>query len=120
MPKYTFKCSLGHTIQKFTPKNVQAFPCEQEFCSAVMEKQLPTLNGPSNVTEVIDKNSGITHRRDQKEEVKARREEYYWTVEVPRFVASGTYSLETMLENGWVWVDDNLQVHINTVPPHRR
>jgi hypothetical protein len=81
---------------------------------------MPTLNGPSNVSEVVDKYTGLTHRRDQKDEVKERREEYYWTVEVPRFVASGTYSIETMLENQWIKVDDNMNVTVNNVPPHRR
>jgi hypothetical protein len=119
MPKYTFVCSeCGASDQRYVPKLVKEIECS--ICSKLAIRQLPTLNGPSSVTEVIDKYTGITHRRDQKEEVTARKEEYFWTVEVPRFVASGTYSLETMLENGWVWVDDNLQVHIHNKPPHRR
>jgi hypothetical protein len=118
MPKYTFVCPDGHTDQKYVPRLCMDVECS--VCHQKAQRQMPTLNGPSNVTEVIDKYTGITHRRDQKEEVQARREEYYWTVEVPRFVQSGTYTLETMLENGWVWVDDNLQIHTHTKPPHRR
>lgn len=119
MPKYTFVCpECGRSDQKFVPRLVTEVICSG--CSKTAVRQMPVLNGPSNVTEVINKYTGTTHRRDHQEEVEARKAEYYWTVEVPRFVASGTYSLETMLENGWVWVDDNLKVHTQTVPPHRR
>lgn len=119
MPKYTFVCSqCGQEDQKYVPRLVMEIQCPG--CSNTSVRQMPVLNGPSNVTEVIDKYTGTTHRRDQREEVEARKAEYFWTVEVPRLVASGTYTLETMLENGWVWVDDNLQVNTYTVPPHRR
>lgn len=120
MPKYTFKCVLGHSIQRVVPSSIEGFPCTHGPCSAVMSRQLPTLNGPSTVTEVVNKYTGVEQRRDQKEQVEERKAEYFWTVEVPRFVASGVYSIETMLENGWIWVDDNMQVRVHTKPPHRR
>lgn len=119
MPKYTFLCSsCGTSEQKYVPRLVMDIPCP--ICNRTALRQMPELNGPSSVTEVIDKYTGITHRRDQKEEVKERQEEYYWTVEVPRFVASGVYSIDTMLENGWIWIDDNNTINIYKVPPHRR
>lgn len=119
MPKYTFQCEqCNKSFQQYA--SVNSFTVECLACSGIADRKLPTLNGPSNVTEIIDKHTGITHRRDQRDEVEQRRAEYYWTVEVPRFVASGTYSIETMLENSWIWVDDNLQVHVNNKPPHRR
>lgn len=120
MAKYTYECkACGFTFQKYTSINTMQTQCPQ--CSSfTTERKLPTLNGPSNVTEIIDKYTGVTHRPNQKEEVEQRRAEYYWTVEVPRFVESGVYSIETMLENGWIWVDDNNQVHINNKPPQRR
>lgn len=120
MPKYVFKCDSEHTISKYVPIKCSTIPCEEDSCSKTMHRQMPVLNGPSNVTEVINKYTGITHTQDHKEKIDARKAEYYWTVEVPRFVASGIYTLETMLENGWVWVDDNLHVHTQIVPPHRR
>jgi len=36
---------------------------------------------------------------------------------VPRLVNSGTYGLDTMLENEWIWVDDNDKIHIYDKPP---
>jgi hypothetical protein len=120
MPKYTFKCPDGHTTQLMISSDIKTFPCTENLCFETMTRQLPVLNGPSNVTEIINKTTGVAWRPDQKEEVKQRREEYYWTVEVPRLVASGTYALDTMLENGWIWVDDNKQIHVNTKPPAQR
>lgn len=119
MPLYSFVCSsCKNNEQKFVNYKQTSITCSK--CSSLSTRQLPTLNGPSNVTEIVDKYTGIAHRRDQKDEVKERREEYYWTVEVPRLVDSGTYSLETMLNNGWIWVDDNNQIHKHTKPPHKR
>jgi len=85
-----------------------------------MERQMPILNGQSNVTEVVDKYMGIVWKEGQRELVKERHDEYYWSVEVPRLVNSGTYSLETMLQNGWVWIDDNEHIHTHTKPLHKR
>lgn len=119
MAKYTFKCKQCEwQWQRFASASSPSTVCEK--CSGVAERQLPVLNGPANVTEVVDKYTGLTQRTDQKEQVKLRRDEYYWTVEVPRFVASGTYSLETMLENEWIYVDDNGRIIVNSKPPHKR
>lgn len=118
MPKYTFKCSNGHSSQRFTSRNVKEVDCKD--CDQKMKQQLPTLSGQVDVTETIDDYTGIVHRADQREIVEQRRDEYYWTVEVPRMVNSGTYSVETMLEMGWIYIDDKDQVQINTKPPHRR
>lgn len=119
MPKYTFSCeTCGYSYQKYTSAQTVKEPCLE--CSAEAIRKLPTLNGPSNVTEVVNKYTGITHRRDQREEVENRKADYYWTVEVPRFVQSGVYSLETMLENGWIWVDDKMQIYINNKAPQKR
>lgn len=119
MPKYSFQCpDCGATEDRYVSRSVKDITCAE--CHKISLRQMPTLNGPSSVTEVVDKYTGVTQRQNQKEEVQERRAEYYWTVEVPRFVASGIYSLDTMLENGWVWVDDNLQIHTNNRPPHKR
>ena len=119
MPKYSFQCpSCGAETQMYVPPLVKQVECKT--CSSTMDRQMPSLNGPANVREVIDKHTGITWTDGQQDMVKERREEYYWTIEVPKFVSSGTYSLETMLENGWIWVDDADKIHIHDKPPHRR
>jgi len=119
MPKYSFICSsCSNTIQTYVSSLVRRIPCKN--CEGTMDRQLPTLNGPANVREVVDKNTGITWIDEQQQMVKDRKDEYYWTVEVPRFVASGTYSLETMLENQWIYVDDAGKIHTNNKPPSKR
>jgi hypothetical protein len=80
---------------------------------------MPSLNGKSTVTEVVDKYLGQTHIEDQRKILEDRKQDYYWAVEVPRFVNSGTYSLETMLENGWVYLNDKNEMIIRTKPPHK-
>ena len=118
MPKYSFACpSCGTTIQMYVPASVITTACQA--CSNPTTRQMPILNGPANVREVVDKNTGITWTDGQQEMVKDRKENYYWTVEVPRFVNSGIYSLETMLENEWIYVDDSGKIHINK-PPDKR
>lgn len=117
MPKYTFICQCGLKIQKYTTFNTITMKCS---CGSEALRQLPQLNGPSNVTEVKDNYTGVITRKDQQEEVKQRKDEYYWTVEVPRFVQSGIYGVQTMLENDWIFLDDKGKVNINTKPPNRR
>lgn len=119
MAKYRYICPrCNNTVQRIATLSSPAIACK--VCNTNMDRQFPTLNGPSSVTEVINKYTGTTWRPNQKEEVKQRRDEYYWSVEVPRFVNSGVYSMETMLENGWIWLDDNGQIHTHTKPPNTR
>jgi len=49
-----------------------------------------------------------------------RSDNYFWSVEVPRLVNTGTYSIETMIENDWISVDDKGNIQINTRPPKKR
>ena len=118
MPKYTFKCEHGHEIQTHVSSSVKSLPCK--ICNLEMNRLMPTLNGPANVRELIDKYTGITHIDGQLDLIKERRDDYYWAVEVPRFVNSGTYSIETMLENEWITVDDAGKIHINNKPLAKR
>jgi predicted nucleic acid-binding Zn ribbon protein len=119
MPKYSFLCpNCASEVQMYVPHLVKEVECKT--CQGTMNRQMPTLNGPANVREVVDKNTGITWTDDQQQMIKDRKDEYYWTVEVPRFVASGTYSLETMLENQWIYVDDSGKIHVNDKPPSKR
>lgn len=119
MPKFTFQCeSCGDEVQKNVLSSVSSIPCQN--CSQPTRRLLPKLNGSPRVNETIDKYMGAVRQVDQDEQVKLRKDEYYWTVEVPRFVQSGVYSVETMLENSWIYLDDKGNVQVNNVPPHRR
>ena len=121
MAKYTFKCDkCEKSLQLYTPSTVEDLDCRFDECEGTMIRQLPTLNGPPNTTEIIDKRTSKTARTDMKELVQSRRDEYFWTVEVPRLVNSGTYGLQTLIENEWIWIDDNDKIHIHTKPPHLR
>ena len=119
MAKYSFRCdSCGDEIQQTVSSSVTSLTCVK--CNSNMRRLLPKLNGAPRVNELIDKHTGTVWQADQREQVKLRQAEYYWTVEVPRFVASGTYEVQTMLENGWITIDEKNQVHVNNVPPHKR
>lgn len=117
MPKYTFICEKCDTlVQKYTSRDKKAIKCK---CGGSLQRQLPRPN-KADVEETIDKYMGTKQRPDQREVVQQRRDEYYWTIEVPRLVNSGTYSVETMLEMGWIYLDEKNQIQINTSPPHKR
>ena len=85
-----------------------------------MDRQLPIINGNPDITEIVNNITGQTQKKDQSIMVKDRHDKYYWSIEVPRMVNSGVYGLDTMLQNGWVWFDDNKQMHIHTKPPNER
>jgi len=118
MPRYRFKCTC---CNKMEPRRVKVgtktINCE---CGGEMVWQMPTLNGASEVLETVDKDSGIQWRTDHREDLEKRKAEYFWSVEVPRMVDSGTYGLETMLENSWVIVNEKGQIEVQNKPPHKR
>lgn len=118
MPKYRFKCKKCRKEQTFFVSTNYEFFCEE--CGGSMKRQLPKLNGPAEVKETVDSFLGTKHRQDQKEMIRERNDEYFWRVQVPRLAADPTYSLETKIENGWVWVDDSGKVHVNDKPPSKR
>jgi Zn ribbon nucleic-acid-binding protein len=116
MSKYTFICEkCGHSEQQYTKRNINKVECTE--CGFDANRQLPTLVD-SEIRETIDPYTGVKRTQDQKELLRERKEEYYWTVEVPRLVQK--YSLETCLEQDWVWIDDNGELHVHTKPPHKR
>ena len=117
MAKYTFKCqSCGKAQQRYVGPKIFTQSCS---CGATMVRQLPSVLPPSSF-ESPDKESGRQWLEDQEQILRARKEKYYWEVEVPRLVASGTYSVETMLQNGWIYLSDDGAVHVNTKPPSQR
>ena len=118
MPKYTFECQCGHVIQKYVNRSTSEIECLE--CGKQMPRRLPTLSGPADVNETIDSYTNTVHKQDHKEQVQKRRDEYYWKVEVPRLVNSGTYSVETMIEMGWIYLDEKGDIRTHTKPPHKR
>ena len=118
MPKYNFKCECGNTATKYAPKDKKHIRCPK--CRKDMKRSMPTLNGPCDKKEVVNKLLNSKRIDNQAEIIEARKQKHYWSVEVPKMVNSGIYGLDTMLEKGWVYFDDNGHMHINTTPPSER
>jgi len=116
MPKYTFKCGhCDHTQQLFASVKRLKSPCEK--CGEYMDRQMPVLSGHVQVKETVDK---LTNRKwvdNQTDILSDRKDVHFWSKEVPKLVASGTYSMETMLENSWVYYDEKGQLKTRTKPP---
>jgi putative FmdB family regulatory protein len=119
MPKYTFKCTeCDSVVQENVSRRTNSIVCPK--CESAMKRQLPKLGGQSTVNETVDKYTGTTWADGQRESIEERRAKYYWEQEVPRMVRSGTYSIETMLEMGWVYFNDKEEMIINDKPPSER
>lgn len=115
MPKYTFTCECGHSTQQITSISTKEIACST--CGKSMSRSLPKLSGKANVTEVVDSHTNVKWGDDHVKEIDDRKRTFYWEVEVPRMVNSGTYSIETMLENRWVYFDDKGKLITRTRPP---
>jgi hypothetical protein len=118
MAKYTFQCKECKE-QKivYTSTSTKEVDCD---CGGSMKRMLPKLNGPADVTETVDNYTGIVWKDGQKDLVQQRKQEYFWKHQVPRLVNSGTYSVETMLENGWITINEKGDFVINDKPPFKR
>lgn len=115
MPKYKFKCSsCSSEVQKYASISTEEIPCSN--CENQMKRQLP-INGSQAVTEVIDNFTGVKRDQNHDIDIKARREQHYWEVEVPRFIE--TYSTQTCLEEGWLVYNEKGELVINK-PPSKR
>jgi hypothetical protein len=82
-----------------------------------MTKQFPNILS-TQVSETVNKYTNTKNKQDQKSIIEERKQDHYWSVEVPRLVQK--YSLKICLEQGWVWEDDNGKVHTHTKPPGKR
>ena len=103
MPKYTFICEgCSHSKQIYASSTIIESECT---CGFKMRRQLPKLRG-LKTTETVDKFTNQQHITDHKEILHTRKEDYYWSVEVPKMVNSGTYALDTMLEKQWVYYNE--------------
>ena len=113
MAKNRYKCNKCDK-EETRYSSADEFLCS---CGGQKQKQMPQLAGHAQVNEVVDKYRNVKHKQDQKKIIKDRRSEYYWKVEVPKLVASGTYSLETMLEMKWVYYNEKGDLVTRTIPP---
>jgi hypothetical protein len=118
MPKYTFRCSWPGClaeVQRYTSVNTEQIECP--VCDgALSNRQLPS-SGSQAVSEIIDDFTGVKRDQNHDIDVKTRREQHYWEVEVPRFIE--TYSTQTCLEEGWLVYDEKGNLVINK-PPSKR
>jgi hypothetical protein len=113
MPKYTFSCfKCGKLIQKYVSASQRFNECE---CGQVVERNMPTISG-TKTTETVDKLLNRKHVDNQVGALKERKLDYYWEVEVPRMVDSGIYSIETMLEQGWIFYNEKGELTTRTKP----
>jgi len=114
MPKYTFTCEkCGKSKQMFTSTSTKEVDCE---CTGKLVRQMPNI-AVQRVTEVVDQYSNITRDQNHNDMTKNRRDDHYWTVEVPRLIE--TVSLQTSLENGWLVYNEKNELVINK-PPGKR
>ena len=113
MPKYTFLCNkCGKSLQKYLPTSQRFSQCD---CGENVERQLPKV-APPKTTECVDKMFNRKHVADQDNQMKERKLDYYWEVEVPKMVNSGIYSIETMLEQGWIYYNEKGELTTRTKP----
>src|SRR5665213_142678 len=110
MPKYFFSCNSCQTkVHKYVPANVETLPCAA--CSDTMTRELPNINSPTEVRELVDPYTNITWGKDHEAVMKERRDQHFRDVEMPRLIDK--YSIETCLENKWLIYNDAGELIIN-------
>lgn len=116
MPKYTFTCpNCGLSLQKFASINSKTISCQ---CGKDMNREMPKIADVRS-TEIVDKYTNKKHVVDQKKIIEERKLDHYWEKLVPQMVNSGTYTIETMLEKGWVYYDEKHNL-ITRTKPHQK
>lgn len=116
MPKYRFICDCGAEVAKYTSASTLSVACA--VCNGTMSRQIPASVEQSTVKELVDSYTGVHLPPDNKEILEARRSEYFWKVEVPRLV--NEYPVEHSLQEGWLYVDEQGKLQVQTKPPHKR
>ena len=115
MPKYTFVCEkCSAKVQKYVSSKVEELLCE---CGGKQKREFPSIKESSEVRETVDSNTNVSWSQDQAAMIKARKEQHYWEVEVPRMVEK--YSIETCLEQKWLVYNDKGELVINKAPSKR-
>jgi hypothetical protein len=82
-----------------------------------MGRDFPIIKGETEVKEVVDPYTNIKWGKDHEMVMKKRKDDHFWTVEVPRLVQ--TYSTQTCIEEGWLIYNDKGELVINK-PPSKR
>ena len=83
-----------------------------------MNRAMPKLSAVKT-TETVDKLTNRKHMQDHNSIIKERKADYYWEVLVPDMVNSGTYQLDTMLEQNWVYYNEKGELVTRTKPPQK-
>ena len=118
MARYTFWCEYcGATEQVYVPSSCFQRTCSK--CNQEMARQIPKVSKPT-VHEITDKRMGKKLIENNQEEIRIRKEHFFWEVEVPRLVQSGVYTMETMVANQWITMLDDKTFTVNTKPPSQR
>lgn len=112
MPKYHFSCfKCASKVQKYVASTVETLPCQR--CGETMTRDLPNIIGQTEVKELVDPYTNRKWTKDQEPIMKDRRDQYFRDIEIPRLIQSGTYSIETCLENKWLIYNDKGELVIN-------
>jgi Zn-finger nucleic acid-binding protein len=118
MAKYRFQCeSCQVVIERYVPSTIETQLCPE--CGGLAKRLFPNI-GMKKVTETVDHFLNVRHEDDQKKLLEDRRAEHYWEVEVPRFIQSGVYSVETMVAEGWVSYNERGEMVIAKGPPQKK
>lgn len=115
MAKNRYICNQCSS-EEFKYRNIDSYICS---CGGNFLKQLPRLADHVQVNETVDKYRNVKHKQDQGTILEDRRLEHFWSKTVPEMVQSGVYSMETMLENGWVYYSEKGELVTRTSPPQK-
>ena len=111
----TYRCKKCDNLIVLPTKEKDVL-CSCGSKTKLVPKKMPT--GFSSVkTEKVQKYTNVDQIDNLAEEKTKRKLVSYWTEDVPRLVASGTYSLETMLKKDWVYYDAKGNLTIRNSPP---
>jgi transcription elongation factor Elf1 len=115
MPKYRFTCtSCSSQEEKYASVKQETAKCTS--CGSESKREFPQ-SGSQVVREVVDSFTNVRHTDDFQKEIRDRKEEHFWEVEVPRMVQH--YSIETCLEEGWLVYNDKGELVIGKAPSKR-
>ena len=118
MPKYRFECEkCCVSVERYVPVSTETLPCKT--CSSSMRRLLPNI-GSKKVTETVDSFLNIRQEEDHKKKLEERRTRYFWDIEVPRMIESGTYSIATCLQEGWLVYDERGKLVLGKGPPQKK
>lgn len=101
------------SLTKYVPHLVRDILCS---CGGTSNRQFPNI-AQQQVNETVDTFTGTKRDQNHVENMKERRDEHYWSVEVPRLIQ--TMSTETCLEQGWLVYNEKGELVINK-PPSKR